>query len=126
MSSNCRETVHGTRSENLDGDCISFNLYRNTENSIDLLKRYRGDFRKEEYCQTHQQGFHLEELTQIEWSIKKNNGRAYETKIEEKEHHFDYCFEFDTNAKSRFVRLSFKRLSNLKKLPFVYIAIYQK
>ena len=57
---------------------------------------------------------------------KKNNGRAYETKIEEKEHHFDYCFEFDTNAKSRFVRLSFERLSNLKKLPVVYIAIYQK
>ena len=30
-----------------DGDCISFELYRNTENSIVLLKRWRGDFRKE-------------------------------------------------------------------------------
>ena len=57
---------------------------------------------------------------------KTNNGRAYETKIEEKEHHFDYCFEFDTNAKSRFVRLSLKRLSKFKKLPVLYITIYQK
>ena len=24
-------------------------------------------------------------------------------KFEDKEHHFDYCFEFDTNTKSRFV-----------------------
>ena len=31
----------------VDGDCISFNLYRNKENSIILLKRWRGDFRKE-------------------------------------------------------------------------------
>ena len=43
--------------EDVDGDCISFNLYRNSENSIVLLKRYKGDFRKEEYCQTYQQGF---------------------------------------------------------------------
>ena len=41
------------------------------------------------------------ELTQIEWSInkKQNNGNAYETKIEDKEDYFVYCFEFDTNAK---------------------------
>ena len=32
--------------DDADGDCISFNLYRNTENSIILLKRWRGDFRK--------------------------------------------------------------------------------
>ena len=59
----------------------------------------------------------LEELTQIEWSIskKQNNGRAYDTKIEDKEHHFDYCFDFDTNAGSRFVRrLSFNRLAKFK------------
>ena len=31
------------------GDCISFNLYRNSETSIILLKRWRGDFRKERY-----------------------------------------------------------------------------
>ena len=57
--------------EDVDGDCIIFNLYRNTENSIVLLKRWREDFRKEEYCQTYQQGFCLEELTQIDWSISK-------------------------------------------------------
>ena len=36
-------------SDDVDGDCISFNLYRNTESSKVLLKRWRGDFRKEEY-----------------------------------------------------------------------------
>ena len=66
-------------------------------------------------------------LTQIEWSIsKKNNGRAYETKTEDKEHHFDYCFEFDTNAKSRYVRISFNRLSKFKRIPVVYTAKYKK
>ena len=34
-----------------DGECISFDLFGNTENSIVLLKKWRGDFRKEEYCQ---------------------------------------------------------------------------
>ena len=98
--------------DNVDGDCISFNLYRNTESSIILLKRWRGDFRKEEYCQIYQQCFCLEKLTEIEWSIrKKNMGRAYETNIEDKEHHFDYCFEFDTNIKSSFVRIYLYRLS---------------
>ena len=47
--------------------------------------------------------------------------RAFETKNEDKEHHFDYCFEFDTNAKSRFVRLS-----TFKRLPVVYITKFQK
>ena len=93
-----------------------------------MFKRSRGYFGKEEYCQFYQQGFYLEELTQIEWSIskKQKNGSAYETKIGDKEHHFDYCFDFDTNAKSRFVRLSFNRLSNFKRLPVVYFTIYQK
>ena len=114
--------------DDFDGDRISFNLYGNTESSIILLKRWRGDFRKEEYCQFYQQCFYLEELTQIEWSIsrKQKNGRFYETIIEDKEHHFDYCFEFDKNAKSRVVRLSFNRLSKFKKLPVVFITIYQK
>ena len=55
----------------VDGDCISFNLYRNTESSIILLKTWRGDFRKEGYCQIYRQCFYLEELTQIEWSVSK-------------------------------------------------------
>ena len=114
--------------DDVDGDRISFNLYRNTESSIILLKRWRGDFRKEEYCHIYQKCFYLEELTQIEWSIsrKQKNGRFYETNIEDEEHHFDYCFEFDTNAKARVVRLSFIRLSKFKKLPVVFITIYQK
>ena len=53
--------------------------------------------------------FYLEELTQIEWLIKKNKGRAYETKL-----------------KIRNIRLSFNRLFNFKRLPVVYITIYQE
>ena len=114
--------------DEVDGDCISFNLYRNTESSIVLLKRWRGDYKKEEYCQMYQQCFYLEKLTQIGWSIskKQNNERVYETEIGDKEHQFDYCFEFDTNTKSRFVRISFDRLSKFNRLPVVYTTIYQK
>ena len=93
-----------------------------------MLKRWRGDFRKEEYCQIYQHCFCLEELSQIQWSLCKNQntGRAYETKIGDKEHHFDYCFEFDTITKSRFVRISFNQLSKIKRLPVVCITIYQR
>ena len=52
--------------DDVDGDCISFNLYRNTESSMILLERRRGDYKKEEYCQIYQQCFYLEDLTQIE------------------------------------------------------------
>ena len=36
--------------DDVDGDCISFTLYRNTESSIVVSKSWRGDFRKEENC----------------------------------------------------------------------------
>ena len=32
--------------DEVDGDCISFILYRNTESSLVLLKRWRGDYKK--------------------------------------------------------------------------------
>ena len=72
--------------------------------------------------------FFLQELTQIEWSITKKqiNGRAYETKIGDKELYLDYCFESETNTKSRFLTISFNRLSKIKSLPVVYIITYQK
>ena len=72
--------------------------------------------------------FYLEELTQIGWSIskKQNNGRAYETEIGDKEHQFAYCFEFDTNTKSRLVRISFDLLSKFNRLPVVYTTVYRK
>ena len=43
-----------------------------------------------------------------------------------KEHQFDCCFDFDTNTKSRFVRISSNRLSKFKKLLVVYITLYHK
>ena len=59
--------------DDVDGDCISFDLYRNTENSVVLFKKWREDFRNQEYCQVYQQCFYLEELSQIQWSISKKN-----------------------------------------------------
>ena len=97
-----------------------------TESSIILLKRWRGDFRKEEYCQIYRQCFYLKELTQNESSVSKKNGRTYETKIEDKEHDFDYCFEFNTKTNSRFVRMNFNRLSKFKRHLVVFNTIYQK
>ena len=90
--------------DDIDGDFISFNLYRYTETSIILLKRWRGDFRKE-YCQIYQHCFYLEELTQKEWSISKNNKRMEKSMKQ----------ILKKNAKYRFVRLSFNRLSKFKK-----------
>ena len=116
--------------DNVDGDCFSFSLYRNTERSIILLKRWWGGIRKEEYCQVYQQCFYLEELTHIEWSIskKQNNAKAHETKIEDKVFHFGYCFEFDTYTKTRFARISFYRFSKLKNIPMIQTlkSIYNK
>ena len=57
-------------------------------------------------------------------SVKKQkNGRTYETKIEDKEHYFDFCFEFDTIAKSKNVRTSFNRLSKFIRLPVAYTTV---
>ena len=52
------------------GDCVSFKLYRNTESSKKFLKRWRGDYKKEEYI--YQQCFYLEESTQVECRSVKN------------------------------------------------------
>ena len=57
--------------DDVDGDCISFNLYRNTESSIVLLKRWREYYKQEEYCKIYQQCFYLEDLIQIQWSISR-------------------------------------------------------
>ena len=47
------------RTDDVAGDCISFKLNRNTENSTVLFKKWRKDFRKEAYCQIYQQFFFL-------------------------------------------------------------------
>ena len=41
------------QTDDIDGDCNRFNLYKITETSLILLKRWRGDFRKEKYCQIY-------------------------------------------------------------------------
>ena len=77
-----------------------------------LCLKDREEITKKEYCKIYQQCFYLEGLTKIEWSVskKQNKERSFE-KIEDQEHHFGYCFECDTNQKSRFVRIPFNRLS---------------
>ena len=47
---NYYKKIQECRTNDVDGDFISFNLHRNTEKSIILLKRWRGDYKKE-YCQ---------------------------------------------------------------------------
>ena len=86
LNLNYYKKLQAWRTHDVDG----FNLYRNTESSITLFKRWRGDYKKEEYNQIYQQCFYLEELTRIEWLIskKQNNGRAYKTGDEEFQ--FDY------------------------------------
>ena len=60
-------------------------------------------------------------------SVKtKNILKAYKTKHEERQHQCDCCFEFDKTTKSRFVRISYDRLSKLKRLPVAHVTIYEK
>ena len=80
-----------------------------------LLKRWRGVFRKEENCQIYRHCFYLEELIQVD-----------ETKIEDKEDHFDYSLNLIQIQNLDLFRISFNRLSNLKRIPVVYITIYHK
>ena len=88
-----------------------------------MLKRWRGDYKNEErrVLPDLSTMFFLRQLTQIEWSIskKQNNGRAYGTIIGVKEHQFDYCFEFGTNTKSRFVRIFSIRISKFNRISVV-------
>ena len=51
------KTLQEWWTDDVDGECISFNLYKNTESSIILLRRWRGD-----YSQMYQQYFYLEDL----------------------------------------------------------------
>ena len=44
--------------DDVNGDCISFNFYRNTESSMIFLKRWRED--KKKYCQIYQRCSYLE------------------------------------------------------------------
>ena len=46
--SNYYKKVQEWLTDDVDGYCISFNLYRNTKKSINLLKRWRGDYKTEE------------------------------------------------------------------------------
>ena len=65
------------------GDCFSFSLYRNTENSIVFFTDGEEISEKKEYCQIYQQCFYLEELSQIQWSISKKN-KTMETTMKQK------------------------------------------
>ena len=62
--------------DDIDGDCFSFNLYRNTEISIVLLNKWRWHF-SEKITPRFINNVFSEEISQIEWSItkKRNNGR---------------------------------------------------
>ena len=103
-------------------------LYRNTEKSIILLKRWRGDFRKKEYCQIYRQCFHLEELTQIEWSVSKKHKKWKHlwNKIDDREYLLITVLNLIQTQILDLSEYLFYRLSKFKRLPVVYITIYQK
>ena len=95
--------------------------------SIILLKSWREILKKKSTARFFKNVL-IRRVTPIELSFSKeqNNGSAYETKIEDKEHQFNYFFEFDTNTKSIIVRIYFNRLSKIKRLSVVYTTKYQE
>ena len=112
LSSNYYKKPQEWWTDDVDGYCFIFRLYRNTENSLILLKRWREISEKKSTARFFNNVL-IRRVTQIEWSFSKeqNNGSAYETKIEDKVHQFNYFFEFDTNTNSIIVRIYFNRLS---------------
>ena len=111
----------------VDGDCICFNLYRKTENSIILLKKGKEISEKKSTARFIDNVF-LIELTQIEWSVSKKNNKMEEPmKQKLKIRNIILITVLNLIQKnSRFVRISFNRLSKFERLPVVYNTIYQK
>ena len=66
LKKNYYKKLQESCTDDVDGVCFSFNLYKSTESSIVLIRRWRGDFKKEEYCRICKNCFYSEELNQIQ------------------------------------------------------------
>ena len=76
---NCYKNLQERCTDDVDGDCISFNLYRNTKSSIVLLKTMNRRFQKSRVLPDLSTTFLFEELSQIHWSISKKKTKQLES-----------------------------------------------
>ena len=114
------------RTDDVDGDCINFNLYRLTENSI-LLFENGEEISEKKRTAKFINNFFFDELTQIEWSTEKqSNGKAIKTKNGRQGTSFWLLFEFGTNAKSRFIRILFNQVYKFNLFRLFFISIYKE
>ena len=85
-----------------------------------------------EYEQSCKEQFNLSELLQITWCIfaTKKYGKATDLSIVVYENVFDYLYDFESflieKGVERRIRLRFNKLSKYRKLPVVYLNIYQR
>ena len=85
-----------------------------------------------EYEQSCKEQFYLSELLQITWCIfaKQKYGKATDLSIVTYENIFDYSYNFESilieKGLERKIRLCFNKLSKYRKLPVVYLNIYQR
>ena len=92
-----------------------------------MLKRWRGDFKKEEYWQFHQQCFYLEELSQIQWSIsKKTMEEPMKQKLEIKNIISITVLNLIQIQNLDLSEYIFNRYCKFKRIRVVYITRYQK
>ena len=85
-----------------------------------------------EYEQSCKEQFYLSELLQITWCIfaKQKYGKATDLLIVTYENVFDYSYDFESilieKGLENKIRLCFNKLSKYRKLPVVYLNIYQR
>ena len=85
-----------------------------------------------EYEQSCEEQIYLSELLQITWCIfaKQKYGEATDLSIVPYENVFDYSYDFESilieKGVERKLRLCFNKLSKYRKLPVVYLNIYQR
>ena len=85
-----------------------------------------------EYEQSCKEQFYLSELLQITWCIFANQkyGKVTDLLIVTYENIFDYSYDFESilieKGVERKIRLYFNKLSKYRKLPVVYLNIYQR
>ena len=85
-----------------------------------------------EYEQSCKEQFYLSELLQITWCIfaKQKPGKAADLSIVTFENVFDYSYDFESilieKGVERKIRLCFNKLAKYRKLPVVYLNIYQR
>ena len=101
------------------------------ERYVVFLERAK-EISKKEYELIFKEQFYLSELQQISWCIstKQQYGTVSDLNFADYENLFDYSFDFTSKRVDkdleRKIRLCFNKLSKYKKLPVVYLIIYDR